>query len=77
MLRYLRSKEHAVSFGWFFKESFVFSLLSYLGLLFVYNLLNAYGNEELLVSLLFVVIAVLTLPHMLVVEKLYSWWDKK
>ncbi len=76
MLRYLSSKEHRVNFGWFFKESFLFSLLSYLGLLFVYNMLNAFGNEELLVSLLFVVIAVLTLPHMLVVEKLYMRWDR-
>lgn len=76
MLDYLRSKEHEVTFGWFFKESFLFSLLSYLGLLFVYNMLNAFGNEELLVSLLFVVIAVLTLPHMLVVEKLYTRWNK-
>jgi Brp/Blh family beta-carotene 15,15'-monooxygenase len=76
MLNYLRSKEHEVTFGWFFKESFLFSLLSYLGLLFVYNMLNAFGNEELLVSLLFVVIAVLTLPHMLVVEKLYTRWNR-
>jgi Brp/Blh family beta-carotene 15,15'-monooxygenase len=76
MLRYLTSKEHSVNFGWFFKESFLFSLLSYLGLLFVYNMLNAFGNEELLVSLLFVVIAVLTLPHMIVVEKLYKRWDR-
>ena len=76
MLKYLRSKEHSVTFGWFFKESFLFSLLSYLGLLFVYNMLNAFGNEELLVSLLFVVIAILTLPHMMVVEKLYTRWDR-
>lgn len=76
MLQYLTSKEHSVNFSWFFKESFLFSLLSYLGLLFVYNMLNAFGNEELLVSLLFVVIAILTLPHMLVVEKLYTRWDR-
>jgi hypothetical protein len=39
-------------------------------------MLNAFGNEELLVSLLFVVIAILTLPHMMVVEKLYTRWDR-
>lgn len=77
MLNYLKSKELNVSFSWFFKESFLFSLLSYLGLLFVYNMLNAFQNEELLVSLLFVVISVLTLPHMLVVEKLYSRWQQR
>ncbi len=76
MLRYLTSKKHSVNFAWFFKQSFLFSLLSYIGLLFVYNMLNAFGNEELLVSLLFVVIAILTLPHMMVVEKLYTRWDR-
>lgn len=72
MLKYLSDQTTERSFGWFFKESFVFSLLTYLGLLFVYNMLDAFGNEELLVSLLFVVISVLTLPHMMVVEKLYA-----
>lgn len=76
MLKYLTSKRHTVNFAWFFKQSFLFSLLSYIGLLFVYNMLNAFGNEELLVSLLFVVIAILTLPHMMVVEKLYTRWDR-
>ncbi|MEO1022896.1 MAG: Brp/Blh family beta-carotene 15,15'-dioxygenase [Bacteroidota bacterium] len=72
MLGYLRSEGKTVSFSWFYKYSFNFSLLSYLGLLFIYNLLNAFGQEELLVALLFVVISVLTLPHLMVVEKLYS-----
>ena len=75
MLKYLNSKKHSVNFAWFFKQSFLFSLLSYIGLLFVYNMLSAFGNEELLISLLFVVIAILTLPHMMVVEKLYTRWD--
>lgn len=72
MIRFLSGSVKSLNFGWFFKQSFVFSLLSYIGLLIVYNYLNAFGNEELLVSLLLVVISVLTLPHMIVVEKLYS-----
>ena len=72
MLSYLADQDKEVSMGWFYKNSFIFSLLSYLGLLFIYNMLDAFGNEELMVSLLFIVISVLTLPHMIVVEKLYS-----
>ncbi len=72
MLNFLKTETKNYSFGWFYRQSFVFSLLSYIGLLIVYNSLDAFGSEELLVSLLFVVISILTLPHMLVVEKMYS-----
>lgn len=76
MLGFLADRGEKHNFVWFFKQSFIFSMLSYLGILYVYNILNAFGNEELMVSLLFVVIAVLTLPHMLVVEKLYGLWKR-
>lgn len=72
MLAYLNEKGNNYNFGWFFKKSFIYSLLSYLGILFLYNMANAFGQEEYLVSLLFVVISVLTLPHMYVVERLYN-----
>lgn len=76
MLDFLSDQRQKLNFRWFYKESFIFSLLSYLGILFVYNLTNAFGQEEYLVSLLFAAISVLTLPHMLVVEKLYSVFQK-
>jgi beta-carotene 15,15'-dioxygenase len=76
MLKYLNDNENQLNFGWFYKESFIYSLLSYIGILFVYNITNAFGQEEYLVSLLFAAISVLTLPHMLVVEKLYSVFEK-
>ena len=71
MLNFLREETREYGFGWFYKQSFIFSLLSYVGLLIIYNSLNAFGNEELMVSLLFVIISILTLPHMMVVEKMY------
>ncbi|MEQ9308665.1 MAG: Brp/Blh family beta-carotene 15,15'-dioxygenase [Balneolaceae bacterium] len=77
MLNFLSSENEKKLFGWFYKESFIFSLLSYLGLLFIYNLLDAFGNESLMVSLLFVLISVLTLPHMIIVEKMYARAIKK
>ncbi len=72
MLNFLSKKGNEVNFGWFFKESFVFSLLSYIGILFLYNMMDAFGEEELLISLLFISISVLTLPHMYIVEDLYK-----
>jgi beta-carotene 15,15'-dioxygenase len=76
MLAFLNENSVQYSFSWFYKNSFVYSLLSYLGLLFVYNITNAFGQEQYLVSLLFVVISVLTLPHMYVVQKLYNYSRK-
>jgi len=72
MIQFLRSRKQKADYGFFYKYSFAFSLISYLGILFIYNLLNAFNSEELMVSLLFAVISVLTLPHMMVVQKMYT-----
>ncbi len=74
MLNFLSRKGKEVNYGWFFRESFVFSLISYIGILFLYNIMDAFGEEELLISLLFISISVLTLPHMYIVENLYKNW---
>ena len=76
MLNFLNEQNLKYNFSWFYKNSFIYSILSYIGLLFVYNITNAYGQEEYLVSLLFVVISVLTLPHMYVVQRLYQNFSK-
>ena len=72
MLNYLEKFGENVSFMWFYKSTFLYSVISYAGLIFLYFMLQAFGNEELLVALLFILISVLTLPHMFVVEKMYS-----
>ncbi len=76
MLSYLSDETTRLNFGWFYRESFIYSLLSYLGILLVYNMTNAFGQEKYLVSLLFAAISVLTLPHMYVVQKLYTTYRK-
>lgn len=72
MLNYLENHGMEVSFGWFYKNTFLYSVISYAGLIALYFVLQAFGNEELLVALLFILISVLTLPHMFVVEKMYG-----
>lgn len=56
----------------FYEKALSFSLIIYLAMLFVYNILEAYGEAKLMIALLLIMISVLTLPHMLVVEKLYK-----
>lgn len=72
MLNFLEKFGEEVSFIWFYKSTFLYSVISYAGLIALYFILQAFGNEELLVALLFILISVLTLPHMFVVEKIYS-----
>lgn len=72
MLRFMRTPEKPKGFKWFYRATFLYSVLSYAGLIVLYVLFKAFGNEELLVALLFIIISVLTLPHMFVVEKMYK-----
>lgn len=72
MIRFMKLNGVDAGWKWFYKRSFLFSLISYLGILGIYFVLNAFGNENLLVFLLFIAIAVVTLPHMLIVEKMYG-----
>lgn len=72
MATYLFSQGQELTLSSFYKQSFTFSMIAYLGLLFIYNLLDAFSQTELMVGLLLVLISVLTLPHLVVVEQLFK-----
>ena len=76
MLDFLSSKDEQIGFGWFYKETALFSAISYIGLILIYFIVDAFGDEALLVAILFTLISVITLPHMLVVEQMYRAFDK-
>ncbi|SMO85861.1 beta-carotene 15,15'-monooxygenase, Brp/Blh family [Gracilimonas mengyeensis] len=71
MLRYLQKKQHEVSMKWFYQKTMLLSLISYAGLAVLYVITEAFGDMYLLLALLFVLISVLTLPHIFVVEMMY------
>ncbi|MDR9417509.1 Brp/Blh family beta-carotene 15,15'-dioxygenase [Gracilimonas sp.] len=72
MMEFISQYGQETSFIWFYKNTFLYSIISYAGLGILYFILEAFGNQELLVALLFILISVLTLPHMFVVEKMYE-----
>jgi Brp/Blh family beta-carotene 15,15'-monooxygenase len=72
MLHFLNNRGMDVNFRWFYRNTFLYSVLSYAGLLVLYLLLKAFGDPNLLIALLFIVISILTLPHMVVVERMYN-----
>lgn len=56
----------------FYRLAAPFTLLSLIGLSAIYALADAFGAENQMVALLFVLISILTLPHVLVVQKMFS-----
>ena len=56
----------------FYKSSWLFTMISIVGLVMLYWLNAAFGSEEQMLALLFILISALTLPHMFVVEIMFK-----
>ncbi len=72
MLNYLEPRINGNSVAWFYKKTLLFSLISYGMLIIIYFLTDSFGYREKLVAILFILISVLTLPHIFVVELMYK-----
>ena len=72
MKQYLQSVNQRLTISKFYKLAAPFTILSLLGLTVIYLLANAIGMENQMVALLFVLVSVLTLPHVVVVQKMFS-----
>ncbi len=72
MIEFFKEKGRDVSIGRFYKMALPFTLVSFagLGLLLIIHQAYSFGNE--MVSLLFILISVLTLPHMLIVDQMFK-----
>jgi positive regulator of sigma E activity len=55
----------------FYREAALFTILPFLGLGGLYWLTQSVGLHDRMIALLFIIIAVMTLPHMIIVERLY------
>ena len=69
---YFSTQDRQWSVTEFYKHSWLFSLISFLGLALLYWLNQAFGSDQQMLAILLILISVLTLPHMLVVEKMFS-----
>lgn len=56
----------------FFIKSLPLTLITFAGMALMYGLIETVNIGMSIISLLFIIISVLTLPHMLIVEKMYS-----
>lgn len=72
MISFFAKKGRVISVPKFYKLAIPFTGVSLLGLLLLFYIYRSFSFEDEMVSLLFILISVLTLPHMLVVDKMFK-----
>lgn len=70
--QFFKSKDRPLTLFQFYKLATPFTLISILGLIFLLYIQNVFQVEEQFLTLMFILISVLTLPHMLLVDRMYS-----
>jgi Brp/Blh family beta-carotene 15,15'-monooxygenase len=61
----------------FYREAALFTLLPFMGLGVLYWITQSVGLQDQMIALLFIIIAVMTLPHMVIVERLYRERERR
>jgi Brp/Blh family beta-carotene 15,15'-monooxygenase len=72
LLRFFRAQGRSMGIGGFYRKAALFTVLSFVLLGALYAGLRAIGDRLEMIALLFILIAVMTLPHMIIVERLYQ-----
>ncbi|MEF8817013.1 MAG: Brp/Blh family beta-carotene 15,15'-dioxygenase [Salinibacter sp.] len=75
LLRFFRRRGEAMSMVQFYREAALFTVIPFVGLAGLYVATQSFGLQDQMIALLFILIAIMTLPHMMVVEKLY--WERE
>ncbi len=70
--QFFQTKGRRLSIFTFYKLAAPFTLISILGLIFLLYIQNIFQVEEQFLTLMFILISVLTLPHMLIVDRMYD-----
>ncbi len=72
MREFFESKKKTLTIPQFYWKATPFTLVSFLGLAMLLGINQAFGLEDQFLSLMFILISVLTLPHMVIVDKMYA-----
>jgi len=72
MQEFLRKKNRPMSLKSFYKSAAPFTLISLFGLAVLAGINHAFGLEDQFIALMFILISVLTLPHMVIVDRMYA-----
>ncbi len=77
LIRFFRNQGQKLSIVDFYQKAALFTVLSFVLLGGLYAGLQAFGDRDEMIALLFILIAVMTLPHMIIVERLYRQRERR
>jgi beta-carotene 15,15'-dioxygenase len=72
MREFFSGKGKTLTLAGFYVKALPFTLVSLFGLAFLIGINQAFGLQEQFLSLMFILISVLTLPHMFIVDRMYA-----
>jgi len=72
LIRFFNQHDQPTSLVDFYRKATLFTLLSFVLLGALYAAANAFSTPMEMIALLFILISVMTLPHMIIVERLYQ-----
>ena len=72
LLRFFRRRNDPTSLPGFYRKAALYTFVSFAGLFALYAATQSFGSEDQMIALLFILISVMTLPHMIIVERLYQ-----
>ncbi|MDX1590358.1 MAG: Brp/Blh family beta-carotene 15,15'-dioxygenase [Balneolaceae bacterium] len=72
MRHFFETRGKQLTLSGFYKKALPFTAVSILGLAFLAGVNHTFGLDEQFLSLMFILISVLTLPHMVIVDRMYK-----
>jgi Brp/Blh family beta-carotene 15,15'-monooxygenase len=72
LVRFFNRTGEPTSLPGFYRKAALYTVISFVGLGLLYAATQSFGLEDQMVALLFILISVMTLPHMIIVERLYQ-----
>ena len=73
LIRFFRTQDGEVTtIPAFYKKAALYTIVSFIGLGLLYAATQSFGLQDQMIALLFILISVVTLPHMVIVERLYQ-----
>ena len=72
LIRFFNRRGSRTSLGGFYRNAALFTVISFAGLAALYLVTQSFGARNEMLALLFILISVMTLPHMIIVERLYQ-----
>ena len=72
LIRFFNRTGEPTSLPGFYRKAALYTIVSFVGLGGLYAVTQSFGLQDRMIALLFILISVMTLPHMIIVERLYQ-----